>query len=134
MVFETPLTGKRESAEVAAAELEARIAKSQLDAAKARIKIAASRLVAQLDAAKARLGAAQQTAEIAARQLEAERSRYALGTSTPLEVQEAEDAVRRARLRVARATVDQVMAAIAIDHAVGDLSARLAERSTKSSP
>lgn len=123
--FETPLTGKRESAEVSAAELDARIAKSQLDAAKARIRIAASRLIAQLDAAKARRAAARQTADIAERQLEAERSRFSLGTSTPLQVQEAEDAVRRARLRVARATVDLVEAAIEIEHAVGDLSAKL---------
>jgi outer membrane protein TolC len=132
--FETPLTGKRESAEVSAAQLESRIAKSQLDAAKARIRIAASRLIAQLDAAKARLAAAQQTAEIAERLLGAERSRFTIGTSTPLQVQEAEDAVRRARLRVARATVDQVQAAIAIDHAVGDLSARLAASGPKSRP
>jgi outer membrane protein TolC len=123
--FETPLTGKRESAEVAAARLDSQIAKSQLDSAKARIRIAASRLIAQLEAAKVRREAARQTAQIAERQLEAERSRFTLGTSTPLQVQEAEDAVRRARLRVARATVDLVQAAIAIDHAVGDLSGRL---------
>lgn len=123
--FETPLTGKRESAEVSAARLESQIAKSQLEAAKGRIRIAASRLLAQLDAAKARRAAAQQTTQIAEKQLEAERSRFALGTSTPLQVQEAEDATRRARLRVARATVDLVQAAVQIDHAVGDLSARL---------
>lgn len=126
--FETPLTGKRENAEVASARLDAQIARSQLEAAKARIKIAASRLIAQLDAAKARLTAAQQTAQIAEKQLEAERSRFSLGTSTPLQVQEAEDAVRRARLRVARATVDQVQSAIAIEQAVGDISARLAAK------
>ena len=131
--FETPLTGKRESAEVAAARLDSQIAKSQLEAAKGRIRIAASRLIAQLEAAKARRTAAQQTAQIAEKQLDAERSRFTLGTSTPLQVQEAEDAVRRARLRVARATVDLVQAGIEIEHAIGDISGRLTA-SRKSSP
>jgi outer membrane protein len=126
MVFEAPLGMAQESAEVEKARAEVRIAKNQLDAAKNRLRLSAAKLVAQLDASRARRAAAEQTAAIAARQLEAEAARYALGASTPIQVQAAEDAVRQARLRVARARVDQVKAALAIEHSTGELIARYA--------
>ncbi len=123
-VFEAPLTGGREQTEVEAARVQVQLAKNQLEAARSRIRIAAARLVAQLEAAKSRRTAAEQTVAIAEKQLEAERARFALGASTPIQVQQAEDSARTARLRVARAKVDQVQAALALDHAVGDLAAR----------
>jgi len=124
VVFETPLTGGRETAEIDAARLGARIARNQFEAAQRRIQLAAARLVSQFEAAKVRRAAAEQTVSIAERQLEAERARFSLGASTPIQVQEAEDALRRARLRVARARVDEVEAWISLQHAVGDLVTR----------
>lgn len=122
--FEAPLTGRRESAEVEVARLALRSAENQLAAAKRQLNITASRLVAQLAAAKARRTAAALTASVAAKQLEAERARFALGSSTPLQVQAAEDALRQAQLRVERARVDQAQSILALEHADGDLAAR----------
>ncbi|UQA63112.1 TolC family protein [Polyangium aurulentum] len=124
LVFEAPLNGGREQTEVETARVNVQLARNQLDAARSRIRLAAARLVAQVEAAKARRTAAEQTVAIAERQLEAERARFALGASTPIQVQQAEDSVRTARLRVARAKVDQVQAALALEHSVGDLAAR----------
>lgn len=124
--FETPLTGKRETADVESARVAIKSAENQLAAAKSRLNITASRLVAQVAAAKARRAAAEQTVGIAAKQLEAERSRFSLGGSTPLQVQAAEDSLRQARLRVERAKVDQAQSILALEHASGDLAARYA--------
>ncbi|MDI1449646.1 TolC family protein [Polyangium sp. 6x1] len=124
-LFETPLTTARESAEVENARINAQMSKNQLESARTRVRIVAIRLVAQLEAAEARRAAAAQTVVIAEKQLEAERARFALGASTPLQVQQAEDTVRTSRLRVARATVDRVEAALQLDHAIGRIAARV---------
>ncbi|MRG93183.1 TolC family protein [Polyangium spumosum] len=125
-LFEAPLSTARESAEVENARIGAQIAKNNLEAARSRVRIVAVRLVAQLEAAEQRRAAAAKTVAIAERQVEAERARFALGASTPLQVQQAEDAVRTARLRVARATVDRVQAMLALEHAMGRIAARVA--------
>ncbi|MDC3960240.1 TolC family protein [Polyangium jinanense] len=129
-LFEAPLTTARESAEVENARINAQISKNQLEAARSRIRIVALRLVAQLESAEARRRAAAQTVAIAEKQLEAERARFALGTSTPLQVQQAEDTVRTSRLRVARATVDRIQAMLQLDHSMGRIAARVGGGST----
>ncbi|MDC0743298.1 TolC family protein [Polyangium mundeleinium] len=129
-LFEAPLTTARESAEVENARINAQISKNQLESARSRIRILALRLVAQLESAEARRAAAMQTVAIAERQLEAERARFALGASTPLQVQQAEDTVRTSRLRVARATVDRTQALLSLEHAMGRIAARIGDGST----
>jgi outer membrane protein TolC len=134
MQFEAPLDGGRQQAEAEEARVAARIAKNQLDAARNRIRMTAAQLVAQFDAAKSRRVAAEQTAVIAAQQFEAERARFGLGASTPLQVQQAEDTLRQARLRVVRARVDLVQAALSIEHAEGELMSRRAPLAAKQAP
>jgi outer membrane protein TolC len=124
MVFETPLGGGRESIEIENARIAVRLAKNQLDAARTRIRANAAQLVAQLEAARARTAAAEQTAGIAAKQLEAEQARFAAGASTPIQVQTAEDSLRQARLRVVRARVDAIKTGISLEHSTGDLVPR----------
>ena len=72
--------------------------------------------------ARAIFQAASQTQEVATKQAENERQRFALGASTPLDVQVAEDTLRQARLRVVRAKVDEIKSRISLDHAIGELT------------
>lgn len=124
VLFEAPLTGGREAVELESARLAVRTAQNQLDAARLRLRASAVQLVSQLDAAKVRRAAAEQTEAISTKLFEAERARFALGASTPLQMQTAEDVIRQARLRVARARVDAVLAWILIEHATGELLSR----------
>lgn len=124
LVYETPLNRRQRQAAQAAADLDVRIAKQQLVVVRQRLESSARSLIASVRAAEARLEAARMTVEVAERQFKAERSRFELGTSTPIQVQEAEDQVRQARLRVVSAEVDAAIAGIQLDYFRGTLLAR----------
>ena len=68
---------------------------------------------------------ATRTVGLAERQLAAEQSRYATGGATSLQVLEAEENVRNARLRLARAELDLRNSAAAVEHETGGLLDRL---------
>jgi outer membrane protein TolC len=124
VVYETPLDAQRYDAERAQARLDIQIAENDLETARQQLETQFSSLWTQADAATRRVEAAQKTVGISERQFQLERQRFELGSSTPIQVQEAEDSLRQARLRVARAQVDRVQALIAIEDATGALLRR----------
>src|SRR5690606_30959552 len=126
IVAELPLDRSRERAERASAALAVKIAEQQLKAARDRIAVTAGAAVANEAAALERVRLAERTLELAQKTYEAEEARFQLGQSIPLQVQEAQDELRRAKLRLARARVDLVQQQIAIQHLTGALAARYA--------
>jgi outer membrane protein TolC len=121
LVYRTPLDQRRRDAARAGARLEVSIAKSNLESARQRLRADAATLVGNARSAEASLAAARQTVSIAERQFEAEKQRFAAGASTPMQVQEAEDALRQARHRVERARVTLLQTAVDLDHVTGTL-------------
>ena len=119
LTYEQPLDGTQLRAAAARARLAVEAAEARVEEVKRRIEAEVSSELAREQAARRRLELAQQTAEIAGRQVELERARYAAGASTPIQLLEAEEAQRTARLRVARARVDLVSAHTSVLHAMG---------------
>jgi outer membrane protein TolC len=126
LIYEAPLSGSRQQTEAARARLGGEQAREELRAAQNSVAAEVQVALVQLDAGRERLALAEQTAQIAEQQLRAEQARLASGASTPLAVVEAEDALRGARLRIARARADWVVAGITLDHLTGRLLARQA--------
>lgn len=79
------------------------------------------------NAARARVGLAQRTAEIAKRSAEGQLASFQAGASTALEVTAAQQDQREAELRVRRAKVDYEKALINILHLTGRLIAGLVQ-------
>ncbi len=121
VAMELPLDDTRQRAERSAALLAVQIAEQNLQAARARIAAQAHRAVAGEHVARERLSLAERTLTTAAQAYEAERTRFELGQSFPMQVLVAEDSLRRARLRVARAKVDLVQAEADLRHLSGHL-------------
>jgi outer membrane protein TolC len=120
-VFELPLDDSRRNAERASAALGVRIADTNLKAARDRIASDALLAVAGERAARRRLALAERTLAVAEKNYEAERSRFELGEGIPIQVQTAEEDVRRAKLRVARARVDLAVSQLDLLHLSGRL-------------
>ncbi len=121
LVYRTPLDGRQRSSARAEADLAVSVARSNLEAARQRVLASALTLTSQARTSQARFEAARRTAEISEQLFQAEQQRFAAGTSTPLQVQVAEDSLRQARQRVERARVDLALAAIDLEHATGAL-------------
>jgi outer membrane protein TolC len=125
LTFEMPLNGSREAAEKAAARFALEIARHNLDAAVQQVDTEAATWVTRRDSADRRLELAGRTEEASRRQAEAERRRYEVGTAIPLQVQQAEDSLRQARLRVLRARVDRIQAEFGLGALTGELLRRI---------
>lgn len=121
VTFELPLDQSRKEAERAAAQLAVSSAQASLRVARDRIASDASTGVMSADAARKRLKLAQRTRELAEKTFEAEQGRFRLGLAIPMQVQEADDTVRRARLREARARVDLANEQTNLQHLTGQL-------------
>lgn len=134
VIFETPLNANRYRAAAAQARLSVREADRRLAQARlsAEAEIDAER--ARLESARARRELATKTVEVAEAQLAAEQRKYEIGTSTPIEVLQAEEAARAARLRLARAQVDLRTAEAAIEHLTGRLVMRWAGEAIAAAP
>ncbi len=132
LIYELPLDGTQREAERTRAE-------SMLEAATATLEAARLRVATDIEVVARRLSESIERAQLAsrtvalARQLyEAETHRLDLGTSTPTQVLAAEEELRNAELRLARARVDAVLAEAAVAHATGDLLMRYEpEQSTR---
>ncbi|HMJ11529.1 MAG TPA: TolC family protein, partial [Polyangiaceae bacterium] len=124
MVFELPLDNTRKNAERSSALLSVRIAEQNVKAARDRLAAEAALSTANENAARRRLALAERTLRVATQTYEAERARFELGESIPIQVQEAEEDVRRARLSVARARVDLAQTQTDLQHLTGQLLAR----------
>jgi outer membrane protein TolC len=124
LTYEAPVNRRSERA----ADAKARAA---IDAAEQDLAAVRQRVVAEAHKAEERartqdqsLVLAEQTRAIAERQLAAEQSRFQSGTGTTLQVIVAEDRVRAAKLRVARAHANLAQTALSLDHLTGRLLQR----------
>ena len=110
LTLELPLDDTRHRMERARAALAVETATSRFEEARQRLFADLDSAVAAGTAARHRIELAEQTRAVAVRQLTAEEARYATGGSTSIQVLQAEDAVRSAELRLARARADEVQA------------------------
>lgn len=124
ITYEAPVRSRVRQAAAARARIAIDVAEEQLREARQRTL---SEVRAALDrevAGRERIRLTEQTADIAARQLSAEQARYRTGSSTSLAVLEAEERVRSASLRLARARADHAESVLSIEHLTGALLAR----------
>lgn len=121
ITYRTTLDSQRYSAARAQADYDVRIAESNIKIANQQIENGVAQLVLQVEQARVSAAAAERTLVIADQQAKNERQRFALGASTPLDVQVAEDALRQAQLRVVRAKLARKKTEIALAHMTGDL-------------
>lgn len=119
--LELPLSNQAHDAERAQARLAVQAARAQLTAAKNRISADAVSALANQEVAQQRLEGAQRTLEIAERAYEAAAARFELGQTIALTLHQAEDDLRRAQLRVARARVDASVQGVSLRHLSGEL-------------
>jgi hydrophobic/amphiphilic exporter-1 (mainly G- bacteria), HAE1 family len=126
LTFELPLSGTRRSAQVRSAALEVQQIQEQIRAARLQIGRAAAAEVVAAEQARQRVDLARQSVEISEKNVEAQRIRYEQGEAIAIEVLQAEDSLRRARLSVERAKVDLIEASIRLDHLMGELLRRYA--------
>jgi len=124
LVYETPFSSTRRRAEAARARIAVETARTQLEEAKLAVASEIDVALAEHKAGAERLTLAERTVDIARKQLSAEQARLATGATTPLTVVEAEEDLRSAELRVARARADLMQASLTIDHLTGQLLAR----------
>jgi outer membrane protein TolC len=121
LIFEVPLGSDRRAAQVAAAEAGADVALEELRSARDRIESEVRLASLQERSARTRLGLAERTERLMQQQLDATRERFAMGNAIPVEVLEAEEDLRRARLRLTRTRVDVVLAELTRAHLTGEL-------------
>jgi outer membrane protein TolC len=122
--FEMPLDNAQLNAARTKALLQVRRAETSLKTARDGILATATLAVTNETAAHQRFALAERTLAVAQRAWEAEKARFELGNSIPITVQQAEDGLRRARLRVAQARVDLAQAQLAVLHLAGKLVER----------
>jgi outer membrane protein len=127
LTFEMPINDARRTSQIQAALFAAHVAEKQLEENELSIRASVASAIAQRRAARARLELSTQTEKVAHEQADAERARFLAGGSIAITVQQAEDAYRRAQLRVQRARVDLVLADLALLQVRGQLLARYAD-------
>jgi outer membrane protein len=126
LTYEAPVRDRQRRAEAAKARLSTEVAEQQLREVRQRVLSEVRSALDREAAGRERVALAERTSGIAERQLAAEQARYASGSSTSLAVLEAEDRVRAAKLRLARARADLVESALIIEHLTGELLDRYA--------
>lgn len=124
LIAELPLERTRYQAERASALLAVRIAEQNLRAARVRLSAEVSVALENETASLRRLELARRTLAVAEKAYAAESGRFELGQSIPIQVRQAEDELRRARLRVTRARVDVIEEQVALAHLQGKLAPR----------
>lgn len=129
VTYEAPLDGTRRRAEKERAELAVTAARQNLEATTLRVITSLNDAITGTEASRRRLELARATRSVAEQQLSAETDRFRTGGATSLEVREAEDQVRSAALREARAHVDLVQADLIAAHLTGRLLAQALELS-----
>ena len=120
-IFELPLDNTRRRAEKESALLSIRIAEQNLKATRDRLAADAVNSVAQARTAEERVRLSARTVAVAEQAHEAARARFELGGGIAIQVQQAEEDLRRARLSLARTRVDLVQAEIAVRHLANTL-------------
>ena len=121
LTFELPMDSSRKNAARQSALLAVSTARANLRAARDRVESEAAQAWLAMKAAEQKLVLARTTRAIAQKAHEAARGRFELGLSITLQVQEAQENVRRAQLREARARVDVAAQATVLKHLSGAL-------------
>ena len=124
LTFEAPLTGSQHRAADARAGLAVESAKARLESTRQSVIASVASEVLREASARRRVELAETSVRIAQQALDAESARLGTGSSTPLNVLEAESDLRSAKLRLVRARVDLIEADIDLDHLMGRLIAR----------
>lgn len=119
--YEGPLDGTQRRSEQERAELAVTAAQQNLEATRLRVLATLENALSRSQASRRRLELARETRAIAERQLTAQAERFRTGGATALEVREAEDQVRGAELRQARAHIDLIEAHLLAAHLTGRL-------------
>jgi outer membrane protein TolC len=128
LTYEAPLRDRVRRAEAAKARLATEVAEEQLRQLRQQVLSDVRTALDRGAAGQQKVELAERTSGIAERQLYAEQTRYRSGSSTAVAVLEAEDKVRSAKLRLARARADLAQSALTIEHLTGDLLGRYARR------
>lgn len=126
LTYEAPLNDHSQRAAAAKARLSVEVAEQNLRQTRERIVSELDLTLERRASAETRIELSTRTLEVARKQLEAEQARFATGTSTPVQVLEAENQVRNAQMRVARAQADLAEAMLALQHLTGELLDRYA--------
>ena len=126
LIFELPLSGQTRTADRRAAELAVDSAQARLDSTRQSVRAQVTKAMVDVDTAKRRVELAEKTVKVAEQQVKAQEQRYASGEGIPLEVQQAEDSLRQARLSAERARVDRAQAVLTLEHLTGRLLSRYA--------
>ncbi len=127
LTYEAPLDGTQQRRERERASLAVASARQQLTAIEQRLRADVEKAVTQEEYSRRRVALATTTLDNAQRQLAAETEKFRTGSSTALQVREAEEQVRSAELRAGRARTDLVESGLTIEHLTG----RLLERWSK---
>jgi outer membrane protein TolC len=125
--LELPLVRSAAAAEHARALAQVTAASARYQARVQAIDAQVAELHARLAAAAERVALARTMAEAAKELAEAERHRLQLGTATSTDVVQAQQNEREAELQHLRVRVDQVQAALQLDHLIGALLVRHAD-------
>jgi outer membrane protein TolC len=134
LTYEAPLDSTRREREREKADMAIAAAKARLTALEQKLIASLDNAVTQVASADSRIALAERTRVIAEQQLDAENARYVTGSGTALQVREAEDSVRSARLREVRARADRIEARLTIEHLSGTLLARRSGASPRNPP
>lgn len=126
LTYEAPVRDRVRRATAAKARIATQVAEEQLRQTREQVRAEVRGALDRAASGAEKVALAERTAEIAARQLSAEEARYRSGSSTSLMVLEAEDKLRSARLRLARAHADRAESALVVDHLTGELLSRYA--------
>lgn len=121
--YEMALDSTQRRMQAAQAQSAALTARKRVEAAERQLDANLQKSYSEGLASARRIELAERTVVLAERQHQAEKSLFETGSSTAIRVREAEEQVRSTRLRLLRARVDALAAAIEIDR----LSGRLGE-------
>lgn len=121
VVYELPLDDTRRRSERAVAELQAKIARRNLASASDRINAQVRAAALKLASSRQKMTLAQKTATVAENQARAAREKFELGSAVYLEVKEAEETARQAKLRFTQSQIDTAKAGIELSHLTGEL-------------
>lgn len=121
LTFELPLSGEQHEAQVGSARLAVTSAEQSLAAELAQVRTDVRTELTNLSQSSQKVALAQRTAEVSSLSADAQRKRLTAGSGTPVEVREAEDSLRQARLTIERHRVDAVKAQIRLAHLTGEL-------------
>lgn len=124
VTFELPLWGARNDAQDRGAHFGVVAAEERLRSVTLRVQTNAATEWVALQQARRRQDLGARTASLAGESLAAERKRYENGEGIALEVHQAEDQLRRARLSTERARVDAVASSLRLEHLTGQLLQR----------